>query len=155
MARNICWKAIVSAAAVMILTSIISIGCAFALVLAKAKDVTAAQAMLSGPFFQADLMLEGGAIGITGLVIGHLIGPFLAGFVLGYLAEPNPRIHLVIFTGVVTLLWLSGIITSPSAQGIGSAIFFTLLAIVSLLCGGYMASKKRITNGASGGTTAS
>lgn len=150
---KISWKAIVGATAVMIFTSILSIGCAFAMVFVKAKEPAGAQALLNGPFFQTDLMLESGTIGIFGLLIGYLIGPFIAGFVVSYLAEQSPRAHLVIFTGVVTLLWLFGIITFPSARGVGSAALSTLLGILSLLSGGYVAMKKRITNGASGGTT--
>jgi len=149
MGRNMSWKAIVSATAVMIFSSIFSVVCAFALLLARAEDPTAVQEMLNSSFFQTYLMLEGGVIGMAGLVVGYLIGPFIAGFLLGYFAERNSGMHLAIFAGVVALLWLSGIVTSPSAQGIGSAVVFALLGIVSLLCGGYVGSSKRITNGAS------
>jgi hypothetical protein len=112
-------------------------------VIAKAKDPGAVQAMLSGSFFQTELMLNGGAIGTVGLVAGYVIGPFLAGFLLGYLAQSNPRMHLHVFAVVVAFAWMFGVITDSSAQGVGSALLFSSLGVLLLLSGGYWASWRR------------
>ena len=154
MAIKMSWKAVICASAVMTVSSAISIGCTFYLLLAKATDAESAQRLLNEPFFQTDLLLEGGIVGISGLVLGYIIGPVLAGYLLGHLAQQNSKLQVLVFAAVIMLLWATGIIAAPAARGAINAGLIYIIGGILIVGGGFFGMNKWRRNGSNTETPA-
>jgi hypothetical protein len=137
------WPAIISGVAILVASSIVSIGCAFAVVIARAREFGTEQMLATGSFFQVDAMLHGGSIGMLGLAVGYVVGPILAGYVSTRLASGAGRAHRLLFVVAVPLLWILGIMTSPEVQGFPVAIGFVCLGALMIFLGGGAALRKQ------------